>query len=84
MVDTSVPMCGVGFFSLLAQLSGILEKQPEAFSTGIGLPYDAFGPEGAIGIERGFAPWFRSLLVPMALPALLGVVERLTAKKPSV
>src|SRR5262249_60831327 len=79
LADTSMPTCGVGFFSLLSQLTGVLEKLPEAFRTGIGLPYDAFGPEGAIGIERGFAPWFRSLLVPMALPALPGVVDRLTA-----
>ena len=79
LADTSVPMCGVGFFSLLSQLTGVLEKLPESFRTGLGLPYDAFGPEGAIGIERGFAPWFRSLLVPVALPALPGVVERLTA-----
>src|SRR5262249_5570801 len=79
LADTSLPTCGVGFFSLLSQVAGVLEKLPEAFRTGLGLPYDAFGPEGAIGVERGFAPWFRSLLVPMALPALPGVVDRLTA-----
>ena len=37
------------------------------------------GPEGARGIERGLAPWFRALLVPQALPRVPGVVERLEA-----
>ena len=78
LADESAPTCGAGFFSLLPQLAGILDRLPEAFRTGIGLPYDAFGPEGAVGIERGFAPWFRTLLVPLALPAVPGVVERLT------
>jgi SAM-dependent methyltransferase len=71
------PACGAGFFAHLPQTLGVLDRLPEAFRTGIGLPYDAFGPEGAAGIERGFAPWFRGLLVPLALPLLDGVVERL-------
>jgi len=57
----------------------IAEKIPEAFRSGVGLPYDAFGAEGARGIERGFAPWFRTLLVPAALPRIDGVVEKLEA-----
>ena len=32
-----------------------------------------------MGLERSFAPWYRSLLVPMALPRIEGVVERLAA-----
>src|SRR5947208_7954344 len=48
-----------------------------AFRSGIGLPYDAFGAEGAGAIERGFAPWFRTMLVPFALPQIPGLVERL-------
>jgi SAM-dependent methyltransferase len=57
----------------------VTERLPEAFETGIGLPYDAFGPEGARGIERGFAPWFRTLLVPVALPRVEGVIAKLEA-----
>jgi SAM-dependent methyltransferase len=45
----------------------------------MGLDYDALGPGGARGIERGLAPWFRALLVPVVLPRVEGVVERLTA-----
>src|SRR5262249_18308297 len=36
-------------------------------------------PGGAVGIERGLAPWFRALLVPFVLPQLPGVVEALRA-----
>ncbi|MGH7818515.1 MAG: class I SAM-dependent methyltransferase, partial [Candidatus Binatia bacterium] len=55
----------------------IVEKLPEAFRTGVGLSYDAAGPEGAQGVERLLAPWFRTMLVPRALPALDGVVPKL-------
>ena len=67
-----------GFGGLPAQLA-VLDKLPEAFRTGRGLPYDAFGEEGTRGIERSFAPWFRALLVPFALPKLEGVVAKLEA-----
>src|SRR5262249_48479488 len=77
LADGAAPTCGAGLFSVLPQLVGVLERLPEAFRTGIGLPYDAFGPDGAVGIERGFGPWFRTLLVPLALPAIPGVVDRL-------
>jgi len=71
------PAFGGGMFSQLPQTMAVLERLPEAFETGLGLPYDAFGPEGARGIERGFAPWYRTFLVPVAIAALPGVRERL-------
>lgn len=77
--DEDHPAFGAGFFSHLPQTLGVAERLPEAFRTGLGLPYDAFGPEGAQGIERGFAPWFRTLLVPVALPRVEGLVARLEA-----
>jgi 2-polyprenyl-3-methyl-5-hydroxy-6-metoxy-1,4-benzoquinol methylase len=77
LADESHPAFGAGFFSHFPQTMAIAEQLPRAFETGLGLPYDAFGEEGAIGIERGFAPWFRSLLVPVALPRIPGLVERL-------
>jgi 2-polyprenyl-3-methyl-5-hydroxy-6-metoxy-1,4-benzoquinol methylase len=80
LADESHPAFGAGFFVHLPQTISVVEKLPESFKTGIGLPYDAFGPEGAQGIERAFAPWFRTMLVPFALPKLPGnVVERLRA-----
>ncbi len=78
LANENHPAFGAGFFSQLPALVGVAERLPEAFRSGIGLPYDAFGPEGARGIERGIAPWFRALLVPLVLPRV-GVVERLRA-----
>ena len=71
------PAFGGGMFSPLPDTIAVLERLPEAFASGIGLPYDAFGPGGARGVERGFAPWYRALLVPMALPRIAGVVRAL-------
>jgi len=79
LADERHPAFGAGFFGSLPQQMQVLEQLPRSFETGIGLPYDAFGPEGARGIERGFAPWFRALLVPMAVPRVEGLRERLEA-----
>ena len=77
LADERHPAFGAGFFSSLPQQIAIVEKLPDAFRSGLGLPYDALGPEGAAGIERGFAAWFRALLVPMVLPRVEGLVESL-------
>lgn len=79
LADESHPANGVGFFAQLPKMLALAEKLPESFRTGVGLTYDAMGPEGAAGIERGLAPWFRALLVPFALPRVPGAVERLRA-----
>jgi SAM-dependent methyltransferase len=68
---------GAGMFAQLPKTMAVLEQLPSSFRTGVGLPYDALGPEGAQSVERGFAPWYRNLLVPYALPRLDGVVEKL-------
>ena len=73
------PAFGAGFFSYLPQMLQVTERVPESFRNGLGVPYDSFGEEGAVGIERGFAPWFRSLLVPMALPKIPHAIETLEA-----
>jgi hypothetical protein len=77
LADEDHPAFGAGMFSQLPQMMAVLERLPEAFRSGIGLPYDAFGPEGARGVERGFAPWYRNLLVSYALPRLDGVTAKL-------
>ena len=77
LADEGHPANGVGFFAQLPKLIGVAERLPESFRTGVGLPYDALGPEGAAGIERGIAPWFRTLLVPLALPRVPGAVPLL-------
>ena len=77
LADERHPAFGMGFFEQLPTLMSILDKLPDAFRNGLGLPYDALGPEGARGVERGLAPWFRTFLVPAVLPKLDGVVEKL-------
>ncbi len=77
LADESHPAFGAGFFTQLPSLLGLADRLEECFRTGLGLPYDAMGPQGALGVERGLAPWFRALLVPMALPRVEGLVARL-------
>ena len=77
LVDERHPANGAGFFAQLPSMMALLERLPEAFRSGRGLPYDALGEDGARGVERGFAPWFRSLLVPMAIPRLYGGLDAL-------
>jgi SAM-dependent methyltransferase len=79
LADEDHPAFGMGFFEQLPAFVAVLEKLPEAFRSGLGLPYDALGPEGAAGVERGLAPWFRAFLVPVVLPKLEGVVDKLRA-----
>ena len=79
LVDENHPANGVGFFSQLPRQMAIAERLPEAFRTGLGLSYDELGADGAIGVERGLAPFFRSMLVPVLLPRVEGLVDRLGA-----
>lgn len=79
LADEDHPAFGAGMFSQLPVQLGIAEKLRESFKTGVGLPYDAFGPEGARGVERGFAPWVRHFLVPVGIRAVPGLNERLEA-----
>ncbi len=79
LADESSPAFSAGGFSALPAEFAVLEKLPESFRTGLGLPYDALGEEGNKGVERLLAPWFRNTLVPVALPALDGVVAKLEA-----
>ena len=71
------PAYGMGMFHRLPQTMRTLEDMPESFRSGRGHDYDSHGCEGAIGIERSFEPWNNANLLPVVLPALDGVVERL-------
>ncbi|MCU1366975.1 MAG: hypothetical protein JWN39_2614 [Ilumatobacteraceae bacterium] len=73
------PAFGMGMFHRLPQTMEALNAMPESFRTGLGHDYDSHGCEGAVGIERSFEPWNNANLLPVVLPALDGVVERLTA-----
>ncbi|MFM8267744.1 MAG: class I SAM-dependent methyltransferase [Ilumatobacteraceae bacterium] len=77
LADPEHPAFGMGMFHRLPQTMGALEHVGESFVHGVGHDYDSHGPQGAVGIERSFEPWNRAFLVPVVLPALDGVVERL-------
>jgi 2-polyprenyl-3-methyl-5-hydroxy-6-metoxy-1,4-benzoquinol methylase len=79
LANEQSPAFAAGAFAALPQQMSILERLLDSFATGIGLPYDAFGPEGAHGVEGMLGPWFRTMLVPIALHQLDGVTAKLAA-----
>ncbi len=79
LANAQSPAYAAGVFAELQSQFVVLEPLRESFRTGVGLPYDAFGCSGALAIEGLLAPWFRTMLVPIALPQLDGVVARLEA-----
>lgn len=79
LADEDHPAFGMGMFHRLPQTMDALRHVKDSFRTGLGHDYDSHGPEGAVGIERSFEPWNRAFLLPVVLPALDGVVERLRA-----
>jgi 2-polyprenyl-3-methyl-5-hydroxy-6-metoxy-1,4-benzoquinol methylase len=73
------PSYGMGMFHRLPQTMHALDEVKDSFRTGVGHDYDSHGPEGAVGIERSFEPWNRAFLLPVVLPALEGVVDKLSS-----
>ena len=73
------PAYGMGMFHRLPQTMKTLDDMPSSFTTGVGHDYDSHGCEGAVGIERSFEPWNNAFLLPVVLPTLDGVVDKLTA-----
>ena len=55
----------------------VVDDLADAFRTGVGLPYDRHGVAGVHSTERMLGPWARLSLVPLIVPALEGVHERL-------
>ncbi|MEX2539963.1 MAG: class I SAM-dependent methyltransferase [Actinomycetota bacterium] len=76
--DNSV-LFSAGGFGVMTTIGSVLDPLRESFRTGVGLPYDAQGESGNHAVARMFAPWFRHMLVPMILPALDGVTDKLAA-----
>ncbi len=68
---------GAGIFELVAGLVATADRLEESFRTGMGEPYDSFGPTTARGIERMMGPFFRTKLVQDVIPALDGVEAKL-------
>jgi SAM-dependent methyltransferase len=64
-------------FQAIPRRLALVERLPDSFRTGLGLSFDDRGPEAAADTEATFRPWYRTMLVPVAVPMLDGVVERL-------
>ncbi len=79
LADEEHPAFARGWFTSLPATIGVAPKLVESFRTGIGHAYDVFGDCGALGIEMSLTPWTEANLVPVVLPALDGVIERLAA-----
>jgi 2-polyprenyl-3-methyl-5-hydroxy-6-metoxy-1,4-benzoquinol methylase len=79
LATPSHPAFGMGTFGRFPTFMELLKGLPDSFRTGVGHDYDRQGADGAAGIERSFEPWYRNFLVPVALPALDGVVAKLEA-----
>ena len=79
LANENSPFFLAGGFCALPQQMAVLNLLPASFKSGIGLTYDQLGPEVNRGVERLLAPWFRTQLVPHALPKLDGVLAKLQA-----
>src|SRR5215469_4243322 len=77
LANENSPFFLAGGFCALPQQMALLNQLPRSFRSGLGLSYDQFGSEVNVGVERLLAPWFRTQLVPTALPKLDGVVAKL-------
>ncbi|MSO58839.1 MAG: class I SAM-dependent methyltransferase [Ilumatobacteraceae bacterium] len=78
LVSPDHPAYGMGMFHRLPQTMRALEDMPASFRTGLGFDYDSHGPEGAVGIERSFEPWNQTFLLPVVVPAIQGLEQRLS------
>jgi 2-polyprenyl-3-methyl-5-hydroxy-6-metoxy-1,4-benzoquinol methylase len=77
LATPSHPAFGMGTFMQLPDHMEALRVLPESFRTGLGYDYDAHGVSGALGLERSFEPWYRNFLIPVCLPMLDGVLDKL-------
>ncbi|MBI5948731.1 MAG: methyltransferase domain-containing protein [Chloroflexi bacterium] len=68
-----------GGFEALIQRVMLVDRLQESFRTGLGLTFDDRGAASVRGMGRAFRNWYHNVLVPVALPALDGVVAKLEA-----
>jgi 2-polyprenyl-3-methyl-5-hydroxy-6-metoxy-1,4-benzoquinol methylase len=77
--DADGPWYGLGMFLRIPVMSAAVEPLIESFRSGVGYDYDTFGADVASSVEMGTGPWYRHSLVPVVLPLLDGVEDRLRA-----
>jgi 2-polyprenyl-3-methyl-5-hydroxy-6-metoxy-1,4-benzoquinol methylase len=79
LADDASPDCVAGGFSVLMPLLQHWDRLYHAFRTGCGTRYHDLGEAHAVGEARFSGPWMRANLVPVILPGLEGVSEKLTS-----
>lgn len=75
--EQSLLFAGGGLATIMA-LARVTPRIEQCFRTGLGLPYDAFGVDCAVGLERMGGAWLRQKFVSELLPMMSGVVDKLT------
>jgi 2-polyprenyl-3-methyl-5-hydroxy-6-metoxy-1,4-benzoquinol methylase len=78
LADETSPAFVTGGFQLVMPLLAQQDRLDASFRTGRGVPYNALGEEHAVGESRFSGPWMRANLVPVILPALARVTDKLT------
>jgi 2-polyprenyl-3-methyl-5-hydroxy-6-metoxy-1,4-benzoquinol methylase len=73
------PYYVLGLYSSIASIFADVDKLTECFRTGEGFGWHQHDPRLFSGTERFFGPGYAASLVPQWLPALDGVVDKLTA-----
>lgn len=79
LVDRDHLAYAAGAFVSGGHPEGYVDQLVDAFRTGIGPSYDDQGPGGAHEVAGTSGPWARSGLIPVILPRLDGVVDKLEA-----
>ena len=79
LADPEHPAWLGGMFQSVVALNDSVDKLPDCFRTGLGQSFDAKGEACACGIENMSRKFQSDYLVPMILPQLDGLVERLSA-----
>ncbi len=77
LVDESGPAYLGGLPYVFAALGTALPRLADAYRTGAGVPYAAYGPDAVIGQAALNRPAFVNALVPEWLPAIPDVLDRL-------
>lgn len=79
VADETSPYFMGGWFDMIPAMLRQLDGVADATKRGGGVGFEEFGPEMVRGIDRGNAPSQRIFLTKRWLPAVPGLIDRLTA-----
>lgn len=78
LASDSSPYCMGGWLDMVPLMLGHVDRLAEAARRGGGIPFADFGEEMVEGIDRGNSPSQRVFLIQRWLPAVPGLIDRLT------